>query len=159
MKDLFKAEQVNVQKALDIVQLILGDNKIRLYYQTAFKLCSDLQGASKIAMQHEGIKPDFWHKLAVYEGQVIDTPVNRTYRRSSYTSSVNDPVVDIRGSLVVIHFDDLVVKLHFSDAAQLCVWVRVAAKHCKNWAGDRSRIRNVYARLTDAEENEKLILA
>ena len=160
MKDLFKAEQVNVKKALDLVQLILGDNKIRLYYQTVFKLCSDLQGASKIAMQHEGIKPDFWHKLAVYEGQVIDTPMNRTYRRSGYTSNVTaDPKVDIEGSIVVVYFDDLVAKFHFSEAAQLCVWLRVAAKHCKNWAGDRSRIKNVYARLTDAEENEKLTLA
>lgn len=159
MKDLFTAEQVNVQKALDIVQLILGGNKIRLYYQTVFKLTSDLQGASKIAMQHEHLSPMFWHKLAVYEGQVIDTPVNRTYRRSGYTSNVKKPPwVDVEGSLVVIHFDDLVAKLHFSQAAKLCVWLRIAAKHCKNWAGDRSRIRNVYARLTDAEENVKLAL-
>ncbi len=150
MRDLFTANQVNVQKALDIVGLQLGSNKIRLYYPTAFKFCSDLQGASKIAMQHEGVKPDFWHKLAVYEGQVIDTPVNRTYRRSSHNSSVVDPTVDIEGSIVVCYFDDLTAKFHFSEAAQLCVWVRVAAKHCKNWAGDRSRIRNVYARLTDA---------
>ncbi len=160
MKDLFTSEQVNVQQALDIVGLQLGDNKIRLYYPTAFTFCSDLQGASKISMQHEGIKPDFWHKLAVYEGQVIDTPVNRTYRRSTYTSNVKGkPKVDIEGSIVVCRFDDLTAKFHFSEAAQLCVWVRVAAKHCKNWAGDRSRIRNVYARLTTVEENEKLTLA
>ncbi len=159
MKDLFTAEQVNVQKALDIVQLILGGNKIRLYYQTVFKLTSDLQGASKIAMQNEHLKPEFWHKLAVYEGQVIDTPVHRHYRRSGYTSNVKKPPrVDVEGSLVVIYFDDLVAKFHFSQAAKLCVWLRVAAKHCKNWAGDRSRIRNVYARLTDAEENVKLAL-
>jgi len=110
-------------------------------------------------MQHEGIKPEFWQKLADYEGQVIDTPLNRLYRRSTYNSDVSDPTVDPEGSLVVCHFDDLTAKFHFSDAAQLCVWVRVAAQHCKNWAGDRSRIRKVYARLTDAEENEKLTLA
>ena len=158
MKDLFTSEQVNVQQALDIVGLQLGSNRIRLYYQTAFKFCSDLQGGSKIAMAHEGIKPEFWQKLADYEGQVIDTPLNRLYRRSTYNSNVTDPRVDIEGSLVVCYFDDLTAKFHFSDAAQLCVWVRVAAKHCKNWAGDRARIRNVYARLTDAEETEKLTL-
>lgn len=156
MENLFTAKQVNVQKALDIVQLTLEANKIRLYYQTTFKLCSDLQGASKIAMQHEGVKPEFWHKLAVYDGQVIDTPVNRKYRRSGYTSNVADPIVDIEGSLVVVQFDALTAKFHYTDSAKLCVWLRVAAKHCKNWAGDRSRIRNVYARLTDAAANDRV---
>lgn len=156
MKDLFTAKQVNVQKALDIVQLTLGSNKIRLYYQTTFKFCSDLQGASKIAMQHEGVKPEFWHKLAVYDGQVIDTPIARKYRRSEYLSNVADPIVDIEGSIVTVQFDALTAKFHYTDSAQLCVWLRVAAKHCKNWAGDRSRIRNVYARLTTTEENDKV---
>lgn len=156
MKDLFTSEQVAVQKAQDIVRLILGPNKIRMYYPTVFKFCSDLQGASKLAMQHEGVKPEFWNKLAVYERQIIDTPLNRKYRRSKYTSNTGDPIVDVEGSLVVVRFDDLVAKFHYPHAAQLCVALRVAAKHCKNWAGDRSRIRNVYARLTDAEQNDKV---
>ncbi len=157
MKDLFTSEQVNVQQALDIVRLILGDNKIRLYYQEVFKLCSDIQGCAKIAMAHEGMPPDFWHKIAVYDRQTIDTPLNRTYRRSRYHSNVYKPItVDVEGSLVVLYIDDLVAKFHFKHAAQLCVWLRRAAKQAKNWAGDRSKILTTFARLTTAEENEQV---
>jgi len=159
MKDLFTSEQVNVQQAMDIVQVVLGSNKIRLYYHTTFTLCSKIQGASKIAMQHEGVKPEFWSKLAKYDRKSIDTPVNRTYRRSPHLANVEVIDVDIEGALVVLKFDDLVAKFHYTDAAKLCVWLRRAAKQAKNWSGDRSRIWNTYANLTDAEANDKIIFA
>jgi len=159
VKDLFTSKQVNVQQAMDIVQLVLGSNKIRLYYHTTFSLCSKIQGASKIAMQHEGVKPEFWNKLAKYDRTTIDTPVNKTYRRSPHLANVEMIDVKIKGSLVVLVFDDLVAKFHYTDAAKLCVWLRRSAKQAKNWAGDRSQIWNTYANLTDAETNDKVMLA
>lgn len=156
MKDLFTSEQVNVQQAQDIVQLILGTNKIRLYYQSTFTICSKLQGASKIAMQHEGVKPEFWNEIAKYDRNSIDTPIHRTYRRSPHQANVQVVDIDIEGSLVVVKFDDLVAKFHYTDAAKLCVWLRRAAKQAKNWSGDRSRIWNTWAHLTDAEAEDKI---
>jgi len=158
VKDFFKLEQVNVQQGLDLVNLQLGSNQIRLYYHTTFSICSSLQGATKLAMQNEGLKPDFWHKLIKYDWKGVDTPMHKTYRRSGHQSNLTDWEVAFEGSLVVLKLDDLTAKFHFSDAAKLQVWLRRAAKQAKNWSGDRSRIWNTFARLTDAEENDKRLV-
>ena len=157
MKDLFTAKQVNVAQALDIVQLQLGSNKIRLYYQTTFKICSSLQGATKFAMRHEGNKPDLWNKLAAYDRSECSVKLHREYRRSGYVTNLTNWEVAFEGSLVILKLDDLTAKFYYPDAARLNVMLRRAAKQAKHWAGDRSRIWNTYARLSDAEENDKVL--
>jgi len=156
MKDLFTAEQVNVQQGLDLVQLQLGSNKIRLYYQTVFKICSSLQGASKLAMQHEGVNASLWAKLAVYDSTDVGVPLHFEYRRSGNVANLTNWKVAFEGALVVLTLDDLTAKFHYTDAAKLTVWLRRAAKQAKNWSGDRSRQWSTFAHLSDAEENDKI---
>jgi len=151
VKDFFKLEQVNVQQGQDLVNLQLGSNQIRLYYQTTFKICSSLQGATKLAMQTEGLKPDFWNKLVQYDARDCNVPCHHEYRRSGHTTNLKDWSVAFEGSLVVLKLDDLTAKFHYSDAAKLQVWLRRAGKQAKNWAGDRSRIWSTFARLAEAE--------
>ncbi len=157
MKDLFTSEQVNVQQGLDLVQLQLGSSKIRMYYQTVFKICSSMQGASKLAMATEGVRPEKWGELAKYDSRDVDTPCHHEYRRSFKTTNLTHWKVAFEGPLVVMTFDELTAKFHYADAAKLCVWLRRAAKQAKNWSGDRSRIWNTYARLTNAAENDKTV--
>jgi len=157
IKNLFTQEQINVQQGLDIVQLCLKDSKIKMYYPTTFEICSGMQGAIKFAMSHEGLKPKFWHELNKYERADLGVPLHRRYRRSSYTSNFKNWKVDFEGSLVVLWFDEDYFKMHFSDAAFVYAWLRRAAKQAKHWAGDRSRIYNTYAKLTDAEANDKIL--
>lgn len=156
MKDLFTAEQVNVQQGLDLVRLQLGSNDIRLYYQTVFKICSSLQGASKLAMQHEGNKPELWAKLAQYDRADIGVPLHFEYRRSGLVTNLTNWKVAFEGALVVLTLDDLTAKFHYTDAAKLTVWLRRAGKQAKNWAGDKSRQWSTFAHLSDAEENDKV---
>jgi len=157
MLNLFKQEQINVQQGLDIVQLQLGSDKIRMYYPTTFEICSAMQGAIKFAMTHEGLRPKFWHELNKYDRANLSVPLHKGYRRSTYVSNFKDWEVAFEGSLVVLTFDDEFYKMHFSDAAFVYAWLRRAAKECKHWAGDRSRIYNTYAKLTDAEANDKVL--
>lgn len=157
MLNLFKQEHVNVQQGLDIVQLSLKTSKIRMYYPTTFEICSGMQGAIKFAMRHEGLKPKFWHELNKYDRTNLSVPLHKGYRRSGHLSNFEKWKVDFEGSLVMLTFDDEFFQLHFSDAAFVYAWLRRAAKQAKHWAGDRSRIYNTYARLTDAEEDDKAL--
>ncbi len=157
MQDLFKLEQINVQQGKDLVQLHLGSNAIRLYYQTTFKLCAKMAGCIKFAMRHEGIKPEIWHELNVYDRKRIKTKLHHEYRRSGYSANVTLWDVDFEGSLIVLTFDTKPFKMHFSDAVKIYAWLRGAAKEAKHWAGDRSRIYSTSAMLRDAEENDKIL--
>ncbi len=144
---------------MDLVQLQLGSDKIRLYYQTTFKICSSIQGAIKFAMGHEGVRPEVWHKINVYDRTDLETPLHHEYRRSGHSTNIKDWNVAFEGSLVVLTFDTQAYKMHFSDAVWIYAWLRRAAKEAKHWAGDRSRIYNTYANLRDAEENDKILYA
>lgn len=155
VQDLYRLSQINVRQGLDLVELRLGTHKIRLYYQTAFKICSKLQGSSCFAMRHEWNHPKLWRELAIYDRDEYLDPTYHEYRRSDLTSNVKDYSVAWDGSLVTLTFDELTAHLHYSDAAILCVWLRKAAKQAKRWAGDKSRYWNTYARLIDAEDNDK----
>lgn len=157
MLNLFKHEQINVQQGLDIVQLCLKDRKIRMYYPTTFEICSGMQGAIKFAMRHEGLRPGFWKELNKYERSALSVPLHKGYRRSGHMSNFDKWKVDFEGSLIILTFDDEFFQMHFSDAAFVYAWMRRAAKECKHWAGDRSRIYNTYARLTDAEADDKVL--
>jgi len=119
--------------------------------------CSSMQGATKLAMGNEGLKPDYWNKLVHYDARDCDVKMHHEYRRSKHVTNVKDWAVAFEGSLVVLKFDALTAKFHFADAAKLQVWLRRAAKQAKNWSGDRSRIWNTFARLVDAEENDKIV--
>lgn len=116
-----------------------------------------MQGATKLAMQHEGVRPKLFAALANYDRSQCAVPLHHEYRRSKYESDLKDWQVAFEGSLVVLTLDDLVAKFHFSDAAKLQSWLRKAAKQAKNWAGDRGRIWNTFAALRDAEENDKVV--
>ncbi len=156
---ILKPAQINVQQALDIVQLCLGTDKIRLYYQTTFKICSNIAGAAKFAMRHEGVRPAQWNELAKYDRAHCNVRLHKEYRRSNHRTNIENWAVSFEGSLVVLTFDDQFYKMHYSDAAIVQVWLRKAAKQAKNWAGDNGRIWTTYARLTDAEENDKVLYA
>ncbi len=156
MKDLFTQKQINVRQGLDLVELQLGTHKIRLYYQTIFKMCSGIQGAIQFAIRYEGSKVTLWKELNKYDRKAITTPMHFEYRRSGHMSNVKDWAVSFEGSLIVLKFDELTAKMHYSDAAVLYSWLRRAGKQAKNWSGDRSRTWNTYAKLVDAEQNDKL---
>ena len=159
MVKVFKPAQIQVQQALDLVQLCIGKDKIRLYYPTAFKICSSMAGAAKFAMRHEGARPALWNELAKYDRAICAVPLHREYRRTNHPTNIKTWEVAFEDSLVVLTFDDQFYKMHYSDAAVVQVWLRRAAKQAKNWAGDSGRIWSTYARLTDAEENDKVVYA
>ncbi|KKM58118.1 hypothetical protein LCGC14_1549850 [marine sediment metagenome] len=157
MDDLFTLKQVNVQHALDLVQIQLGSDKIRLYYQTVFKLCVQTMGCAKQAMGHEGLRPKFWAKINQYERFTPATRLHHEYRRSEGLSNVKNWDVNPEDSLVVWTFNERFYKMHYSDAVMMYAWMRRAAAEAKNWAGDRSRIFSTSARLTDSNETAKIL--
>lgn len=155
MKDLFTFEQVNVRQGLDLVELQLGSNKIRLYYHDAFTICSKLQGNATFALRYERNNPKLWEELNAYEHKPITVPLHPRYRRSGLASNVKVYKVSFEGQLVILQFDTLVAKFHYSDIPKLRAHMYRAAKQAKRWAGDSSRQWNIFARLTDAEDNDK----
>ena len=159
MKDVFKKDVVTVASGKDLVRITFTSDTIILYYPTVFKICSSMGGAARFAMRHEGVHPDLWNKLAAYDRTDITVPMHFEYRRSGLLANVEKWSVAFEHQLVVLQFDDLIKKFHYEDAAYIQVWMRRAAKEAKNWSGDTSRIWSTYARLTDAEENDKIVYA
>ncbi len=155
MKDLFTFEQVNVRQGMDLVELQLASNKIRLYYQHVFTLCSKIQGNGMFALRYERNHPKLWRELSRYDQEPCIVPMHPCYRRSGLESNCKLQDVWFEGSLVVLQFDDLIAKFHYTDAARLRVHLYRGAKQAKHWAGDSSRSWNIFARLTTAEENDK----
>lgn len=155
MKDLFTFKQVNVRQGMDLVELQLASNKIRLYYHDVFTICSKLQGNATFALRYERNHPKLWSELNKYEREPIATPLHSQYRRSGLLSNVKKYTISFKGPLVILQFDELVVKFHYSDIPRLRAHLWRAAKQAKRWAGDDSRQWNIFARLTTAEENDK----
>jgi len=147
MKNLFTLEKVNVAQAMDIVELTLGDRKIRLYYPTCFKIASAVRVAGKAGLG-ENIK--LWRKLSRYKLEAPFAPIHHEYRRSGYLSNLKEWHIDVVGELTVVYLDDLVAKFHATDALMLQAWLDVAARRAKAWAGDDSTAYILTARLTDA---------
>lgn len=156
MGSLFTWENINVAHALDLVEWTLGDRKIRLYYPTCFKISSALRVASKAGVVIAGENVKLWRELARYELEAPFTPVHGEYRRSGYLSNLKKWRVDVEGELIIIHLDDLVVKLHCTDALICQAWLDVAARRAKAWAGDYSTAFIVTGRLTDATPDKIL---
>ncbi len=150
MKNIFTQENINVAQALDIVELTLGDRKIRLYYPICFKIASTLRVAGKSGVNTAGGNTKIWRDLARYELESSFAPVHTEYRRSEYLSNLKKWRVDVSGELVILYLDELVAKFHCTDALILQAWLDVAARKAKAWAGDDSTAFIVTGRLTAA---------
>ena len=157
MRDLFTFKQVNVRQGMDLVELQLSSHKIRLYYHDVFTICSKLQGNATFALRYERNHPKLWRELNKYEHEPIATPLHPTYRRSGLVSNVKVYKISFKGQLVILQFDELVAKFHYSDIPRLRAHLYRAAKQAKRWAGDDSKQWNIFARLTTAEENDKFV--
>ncbi len=155
MKDLFTFQHDLVSQGMDLVQLRLRSNKIRLYYHDVFTICSKLQGNATFALRYERNHPNLWHELQRYDQEPITVPLHPTYRRSGLVSNVKTYSVTFKGPLVIMQFNELVAKFHYSDVPRLRSHLYRAAKQAKRWAGDDSQQWNIFARLTDAAENDK----
>lgn len=155
MKDLFTFEHVNVRQGMDLVELQLRSNKIRLYYHDVFTLCSKLQGNAMFALRYERNHPDLWRELQRYDQEPIIIPLHPTYRRSGLVSNVETYSVTFKGPLVILQFNELVAKFHYTDIPRLRSHLYRAGKQAKRWAGDSNKQWNIFARLTDAEANDK----
>ncbi len=155
MKDLFTFEHVNVRQGMDLVELQLRSHKIRLYYQDVFAICSKLQGNATFALRYERNHPKLWRELQLYDQEPITTPLHPVYRRSYLASNFTVYKVSFRGSLVILQFNELVAKFHYSDIPRLRSHLYRAGKQAKRWAGDSSKQWTIFARLTDAEDNDK----
>jgi len=150
MKDLFTLKKINVAYAMDLVEWTLGDNKIRLYYPTCFKIAGAMRVGGKAGVDASGGNVKLWRELARYELAAPFTPTHREYRRSGHLSNLKEWRVDVDGELVIVYLDDLVAKFHCTDALICQSWLDVAARRAKAWAGDDSTAFVVTARLTDA---------
>lgn len=155
MKDLFTFQDVNVRQGMDLVELQLGSNKLRLYYHDTLTICSKLQGNATFALRYERNHPKLWQELNKYEREPPKTPLHPNYRRSGLMSNVKMYKVSFKGQLVILQFDELLAKFHYSDIPRIRAHLYRAAKEAKCWAGDSSKQWNIFARLTDAEDNDK----
>ncbi len=147
--------QVSVKQGMDLVQLRLGDRQILLYYQEALDICLKIRGLATFALRYERNHPKLIRELEKYDHAPLDTPLSPVYRRSGLVSNVKSWNVTYENQLVVLRFNEQFFKLHYTDAAHLQAWLGRAAKEAKRWAGDSSRQFRVFARLTDAEDNDK----
>ncbi len=157
MTVILKPAQINVQQGMDLVQLQLGSDKIRAYYQTTFKICAALMGSIKFAMRHEGVRPGLFEELNTYDRTNFKNPIHHEYRRSGLMANFDKWDVGFEGSLVRLTFDNVPYMTHYSDGILVYAWLRKAAKEAKRWAGDRGRVFSNFARLTSAEENDKVL--
>lgn len=140
---------------MDLVQLTLGDRKLRFYYPTAMKLSGQMRVLAKAGVTVAGASARFWRELAKYECEPPTEKLNREYRRSGYLSNVKKWDLDIEGELVVLRADDLFAKFHCTYALILQAMLLRAARDAKLWAGDSWRGLIVSAHLTNATPNVK----
>ncbi|KKN19228.1 hypothetical protein LCGC14_0947970 [marine sediment metagenome] len=157
MTVILKPAQMNVQQGMDLVQVRFESDRIRLYYQTTFKICVGLMGSIKFAMRNEGVRPGLFEQLNTYDRTNFTNPIHHEYRRSGLMTNVDKWDVGFEGSLVKLTFNDAYYMMHYSDGILLYAWLRKAAKEAKRWAGDRGRMFSTFARLTDAEADDKVL--
>ncbi len=155
--DLLLPDKVDAWSDCDIVTLQLGENKLTMYYQKTFEVVNGVRMAAKLAMRHDGSQiPDWRDVLDSVKGQLRPkVKANRTYRRTFEVSNVNEWSVAWNGTLVILNFNELVCKIHYTDAFRLHAILRRAAQNAKAWAGDGSSTLRMTAYLNDAEENYK----
>ncbi len=157
MPDILLPDTVNAKSVLDVVHLQLGAHTIKMFYQTSFEVTNGVRMAAKLAMRHEGVQiPDWREVLASVQTQMpFRERTHHGYRRSNELSNITKWDIKWNGSLVVLVFDELTCKLHYSDALRLHTILRRASQNAKAWAGDESKTMRMTAYLNDAEENYK----
>ena len=155
MGAILTQQQVSVKQGMDLVELHLGDRSILLYYQTVFEICMKIRGLATFALRYERNSPKLLRELEKYDQEPISEPLSPVYRRSGLAANVDAWNVTYEKQLVVLQFNDQIFKMHYADAIVLHAWLGRAAKQAKCWAGDSSRQWRIFARLTDAEDNDK----
>ena len=140
-----------------MVGLKFGPQRFLLYYQTAFKIAAGILMSAKIAAQYEGVRPETWSETLKYQQQRPTVPKHREYRRTTEVPNFKTWKVGGERNLVVLTFDQEIIKIHYSEAFVLYGMVRLAAKNAKAWAGDTSRQWTTRAVLVDAEQNDKFV--
>jgi len=150
-------QNVGVDSLYDLVILKLGDRRLRIPYQNVFEIVNNMRMAAKMAGRHEGVAPPSWRQVLESVRGQLPEPAKRHphFRRSMEQPNVKNWRVGGEGSLVVLNFDDLEFKTHFSDALRLMELMRAHAHRAKNWAGDTSKSMRMTANLTDAANNAK----
>ncbi len=157
MSDVLLKDHVSVDTLCDLVILRLGTNELKIPYQTGFEVVNALRMACKLTMRHEGVQIPDWRK-------VLDTvrtelpkvvSLHPQFRRSLEAANVRTWSIKWEGSLVILVFNDLTCKMHYSDGLRLHLMLRAGANNAKRWAGDTSKAMRMTAFLNDAEENYK----
>ncbi len=146
---------MSVKQGMDLIQLNLGDRSVLLYYHTVLDICMKIRGLATFALRYERNPPTLIRELEKYEKEPITEPLSPVYRRSGLATNVESWKVTYENQLVVMRFNDQFFKMHYVDAIVLHAWLGRAAKQAKRWAGDSSRQWRLFARLTDAEDNDK----
>lgn len=159
--ELFRLNRVAVNAYCDLVYVTLGDRTLRLFYQTTLEIAAGMRLAAKMSMRHEGALVTQWREtLQSIPTSGLPRPefyrrAHKTFRRSNLLANVSVWRVTWSGALVSLHADDVVFRLHWTDALVLHRVLREWAKDAKSWAGDTSRTTRSVAYLSDAEENYK----
>ena len=156
MSGILKKERIDVQAELDLVVFVFGDRRLLVPYQTAFEICNGVRMAAKMASRQSGNAADAWRELAAVplEERFPTTEKRaRQFRRSRLQPNVKAWEIKFESELVILKFDDLAVKIHFSDALRWYTHARAAAHIAKDWAGDSTKKLRMTAHLSDAEEN------
>jgi len=159
MSDVLTSQQVEVGTMYDMVGVKFGTHRLLLYYITTFKIAHAIAMAARLAGRHEGVNPMFWRNFCRNADFNKKPKAHHTYRRTREVTNLKDWKVSFEGPLVVLKFDELEVKLHYTNAFELYVWMRTNGRIAKAWAGDTSKTMTVTAHLTDAEESDKFVYA
>ncbi len=156
MSDVFLKESVTSSADLDMVLFSFGEHRLVLPYQTAFEILAGVKLAGKMASRVDGHDPQAWRELARVNNSSRNLKPNRRFRRSNLVSNVKAWSVKFEGRLVVLVFNELTVKLHYSDALTWYTGARLAAREAQAWAGDTKRQMRAVGYLNDAAENDRL---
>ncbi len=156
MTDVFLKESVTSGSDLDMVLFSFGEHRVVVPYQTAFEVLAGVKLAGKMASRVDGHDPQNWRELARVNGSSRNLTPNRRFRRSNKTSNVSAWSVKFEDRLVVLVFNELTVKLHYSDALTWYTGARLAAREAQAWAGDTKRQMRAVGYLNSAEENDRL---
>lgn len=140
---------------MDMAVFVFGKHRVQVPYQTAFEILNGVRLASKMAMRVEGNEATAWRDFARINGASRDLTPARRFRRSNLQSNVKTWAVQFDGPLVVMVFDELTVKIHYSEALPWYTAARLAAREAQAWAGDSKKVMRCVGHLTDAEENYK----
>jgi hypothetical protein len=156
MTDVFLKESVTSSADLDMVLFTFGKHRVLVPYQTAFEILAGVKLAGKLASRVDGLDPQRWRELARVNPSSRKLTPARRYRRSNKRSNVKSWSVKFDGPLVVMVFNELTVKLHYSDALTWYTGARLAGREAQAWAGDTKRQMRAVGFLNDAAENDRL---